>query len=155
MPRIATSTEKKVSPEFQQRLLELIEEKECSVYKFASFVGVSKEVILHATTYGIIPSLKPLIKIADKLEISLPYLLGENYDPYFYKAEIPSSFAIRMQQLISENNTKYSQVAHTMPFPESYFYEWRRERTTPSLEYLKAIAEYFKVSIDYLLGRTD
>ena len=42
-----------------------------------------------------------------------------------------------------------------MPFPNSYFYDWQREKTLPSLEYLRAIAEYFKVSIDYLLGRTD
>ena len=31
----------------------------------------------------------------------------------------------------------------------------QRAKTLPSLEYLEAIADYFNVSIDYLLGRTD
>ena len=42
-----------------------------------------------------------------------------------------------------------------MPFTKNFFYEWQRAKTLPSLEYLEAIADYFKVSIDYLLGRTD
>lgn len=31
----------------------------------------------------------------------------------------------------------------------------KRNGTIPSLDYLKCLAEYFNVSIDYLLGRTD
>jgi bacteriophage CI repressor helix-turn-helix domain len=47
------------------------------------------------------------------------------------------------------------QIAYKMPFPENFFYEWKRRGTIPSLENLIAIAQYFDVSIDYLLGRTD
>lgn len=41
---------------------------------------------------------------------------------------------------------KYSQIAHSMPFTKNYFYEWEKNRTIPSLEYLKCLADYFKVS---------
>lgn len=42
-----------------------------------------------------------------------------------------------------------------MPFQKNSFYEWLRTGSLPTLEYLEAIAEYFNVSLDYLLGRTD
>jgi transcriptional regulator with XRE-family HTH domain len=42
-----------------------------------------------------------------------------------------------------------------MPFAYNSIYEWKRTGCLPSLEYLNALADYFKVPIDYLLGRTD
>ena len=42
-----------------------------------------------------------------------------------------------------------------MPFANNSFSEWFAKGTLPSLDYLKALAEYFNVSADYLLGRTD
>lgn len=42
-----------------------------------------------------------------------------------------------------------------MPFGKTFFYEWQNKKTLPSLIYLEALADYFKVSLDYLSGRTD
>lgn len=155
MTKILKDTEKKISPKFQQRLIEFIEDNECTNEQFASLVGVSKPVILRATIYGIVPALRQLIKIADFLNVPLDYLLAESNDPYFYKSENPSTFHIRLQELSNENNVAYAEIAHTMPFTKTYFYQWQKNKTLPSLDYLRAIAEYFNVSIDYLLGRTD
>ena len=73
----------------------------------------------------------------------------------FYSSNSDASFQTRLHELMNEKNTKYSVIAHTMPFAKNYFYEWERAGTIPSWEYLKAIAEYFNVSPDYLLGRTE
>ncbi|MFR3549439.1 MAG: helix-turn-helix domain-containing protein [Coprobacter sp.] len=83
MSKIPEDTEKRVSPEFQQRLKDLISDEECTKKEFASAVGISKDVIIRATLYGIIPSLQSLIKIADHLDISLDYLLAETDDRSF------------------------------------------------------------------------
>ena len=155
MSKIPEDTEKRVSPEFQQRLKDLISDEECTKKEFASAVGISKDVIIRATLYGIIPSLQSLIKIADHLDISLDYLLAETDDRSFYKSENPTTFHTRLEYLKNEKNTKYSKISHSMPFSRNSFNEWLSRKTFPSLEYLKAIAEYFDVSIDYLLGRTD
>ena len=154
MAKMAEGQER-LSPEFQKQLAELIEEKGCSKREFAQQVGVSKDVIIRGTMYGIVPSLQSLIKIADSLNMPLDYLLGRNEDAHFYKSETGATFHTRIVELANEKGVKYSEIAHKMPFPNSYFYDWQREKTLPSLEYLRAIAEYFKVSIDYLLGRTD
>lgn len=154
MAKMAEGQER-LSSEFQRRLAELIEEKGCSKREFAQQVGVSKDVIIRGTMYGIVPSLQSLIKIADSLNLPLNYLLGKSEDSHFYKSETGATFHTRIVELAEGKGVKYSEIAHKMPFPNSYFYDWQREKTLPSLEYLRAIAEYFKVSIDYLLGRTD
>lgn len=154
MSKIPSSAQK-ISPIFQERLNYLISEQDCSKYEFASSVGIGREVITRATIYGIIPSLQSLIKIADYLDISLNYLLGKNDNSFFYKSDTPKTFSLRLKELSEEKGVKYSQISHKMPFPYSYFYDWLRTDTLPSLEYLEALAEYFNVSIDYLLGRTD
>ena len=154
MAKMAEGQER-LSPEFQKQLAELIEEKGCSKREFAQQVGVSKDVIIRGTMYGIVPSLQSLIKIADSFNLPLDYLLGKSEDSNFYKSETGATFHTRIVELANEKGVKYSEIARKMPFPNSYFYDWQREKTLPSLEYLRAIAEYFKVNIDYLLGRTD
>lgn len=155
MARIPEESEKRISIKFQKRLSEFIKEEECTNVEFAKKVGVCKEVILRAVVYGILPSVKSLIKLADYLNVSIPYLLGESDLEVFYKAEKPTSFHQRIEELRIEQNTKYSAVVKQMPFPRNSFYEWLRLGTLPSLEYLECIATYFHVSVDYLLGRTD
>ena len=155
MPKIPTEAEKRISPEFQARLSELIDELEITKIEFARRVPVSEAVITRAVIYGIVPSLKILVRIADFLNVSLPYLLGESDDAAFYPAEPQVGFHARLDGLAKERNVKYSQIAHKMPFSKNFFYEWQRVKTLPSLDYLRALAEYFDVSVDYLLGRTD
>ena len=155
MSKLLESSQTLISMDFQHRLIELISDQECSNSDFAKLVGVSKDVISRAVLYGIIPSVRSLIKIADFLNISLEFLLAETDNPYFYKAEQPTTFHIRLEQLKDENNTKYSKIAHQMPFARNLFQEWLRRKTLPSLENLLSLSEYFNVSIDYLLGRTN
>ncbi len=144
-----------VSEKFQYRIKQIIDEQEFDKKDFPKFVDVSPAVIIRATKYGIIPSLKSLIKIADNVNVSLSYLLGETDNNEFYKSEHPTSFHIRLEELTIERGEKYSTISNKMPFAYNSIYEWKRTGCLPSLEYLNALADYFKVPIDYLLGRTD
>lgn len=155
MPTTPEDSEYIISAAFQKRLLELIEEHDCNKAEFSSFTGVSQGMIGRATKYGIIPSVRSLIKIANSCNISIKFLLGESDKDDFYMSDHPTNFQFRLKQLSEEKNLSYSKIAHEMPFPRSYFFDWMREDTLPSLDYLFPLAEYFDVSIDYLLGRTD
>lgn len=64
MSRTPDDCEKRISPDFRKRLLDLIFDQECTKAEFAQLVGVNKEVITRATVYSIVPSVKSLIKIA-------------------------------------------------------------------------------------------
>ena len=144
-----------ISNTFKKRLIGLIEETDLHKGDFAKAVGISANTISHATLYGILPNLSTLIKIADYLNIPLDYLLGKTDDPAFYPTEHRSSFHERLTSLTTERNTKFSKIARSMPFSQNLFYEWMRRKTMPDVENLYFLAEYFQVSADYLLGRTD
>lgn len=155
MSKIPKDSERKISPKFQQRLIELITDQDLSNAEFCEQAKISYPVISRATIYAILPSVRLLIKIADFFEIPIKYLLGESDDPSFYKSEFPSTFSKRLTAISQERNVKFSEVSHKMPFPYNYFYDWIRTNTLPSLENLEALADYFQVSLDYLTGRTD
>lgn len=155
MAKHPESNTNNISEKFQNRIKQIIDDQDCDKKDFPKFVGVSRDVIIRATKYGIIPSLKSLIKIADKVNVSIPYLLGETDNTEFYLSEHPTTFHIRLEQLANERGEKYSAISNRMPFAYNSIYEWIRTGCLPSLDYLRPLADHFKVSIDYLLGRTD
>lgn len=59
----------------------------------------------------------------------------------------------RIKKLSEERGKTVQQVAIDLGFGENYFYRWKKQ--SPSSAYLDQVADYFNVSTDYLLGRTD
>lgn len=59
----------------------------------------------------------------------------------------------RIQKLSKKRGKSVKQVALEIGFGENYFYTLKRQ--SPKAETLQEIADYFNVSADYLLGRTD
>ncbi|MDT2757311.1 helix-turn-helix transcriptional regulator [Enterococcus asini] len=59
----------------------------------------------------------------------------------------------RVKDLASKRGKNLKQVAIELGFGENYFYTLKKQ--SPKGDTLKEIADYFHVSADYLLGRTD
>lgn len=59
----------------------------------------------------------------------------------------------RVKELAKERDKNLKTVAIELGFGENYFYTWNKK--TPGADKLQATADYFKVSTDYILGRTD
>lgn len=59
----------------------------------------------------------------------------------------------RVQELAKNKGKNLKQVALDMGFGENYFYTLKKQ--SPKAETLEVIADYFNVSADYLLGRTE
>ncbi|MGE6516676.1 helix-turn-helix domain-containing protein [Lysinibacillus sphaericus] len=59
----------------------------------------------------------------------------------------------RIKELAKKRGKNLKQVALDMGFGENYFYTLKTQ--SPKAETLEKIADYFNVSIDYLLGRTN
>ncbi|MDE6189963.1 MAG: helix-turn-helix domain-containing protein [Clostridia bacterium] len=156
MSKFPENSEMRTSKKFSERIKDSMEENDCETNKqFAELVGVSYPIITKAVDFGIIPTTKTLIKIADKLDLSLAYLLGMTDEKDFIGALQPSNFSTRIQSLAKERNETLGGIASKMPFSRTYFYMWIKKDTLPLIEYAIAIAEYFKVSLDYLFGRSD
>lgn len=59
----------------------------------------------------------------------------------------------RIQLLAQKQGKSVKDVSRDLGFGESTIYKWKTQ--SPKAEYLDKIADYFHVSIDYLMGRTE
>lgn len=57
----------------------------------------------------------------------------------------------RVKKLTQQQGKSLQQVAQDLGFGINTFYKWKKQ--TPNGEYLLKVADYFHVSVDYLLGR--
>ena len=64
-------------------------------------------------------------------------------------------FAERLRLLRNQKNLKQSELGEIVGLTYTAISDIERGRRTTTIEKLVAIADYFDVSIDYLVGRTD
>ncbi len=143
------------SKKFKQRFLELIDDLDCKKSEIPKLLNIDYNVYIKITEFGIIPKPMVLIRIADYFNISVEYLLGRTDNSYFFKAEIVTTFLERYQALKAENNLTDYAIAQKLHITTSYTTNWKNKKYMPSIINLIELSETFKVSIDYLLGRTD
>lgn len=144
-----------ISNKFQVRLTDLIEDCEVNKSALSNLIGIDYRSLSNALNYGIVPTPRILMRIADYFNVSIKYLLGASDDEYFSKAKIKSDFKTRFELLCTEKKVTHYKVSKDLHFDNSYITRWFKKNYLPSLELLETICDYFKVSIDYLLGRTD
>ena len=144
-----------VSIEFQTRITDLVAESDQKRFDLPKLMGIDYSSLSNALNYGIIPKPRLLIRIADFFNISIAYLLGSSEDEHFSKAKTPVPFKERFIALCQEKNVTYYRVSQDCFFDKSYISRWIHKDYFPSLELLEILSDYFDVSVDYLLGRTD
>lgn len=148
-----------ISAEFKNRINDLINEEVYSHKvkrsELPKFMGVDYSSLFNAVEYGIIPTPRIIIKMADYFDVSIPYLLGKSNDEYFSKSKSNETFADRTQLLCKEKNVTPGFVCKECNFYPGYLTRWIKNGYIPSWEFLDILADYFDVSPDYLLGRTD
>jgi len=143
------------SEKFKQRFLELISDMDCSKSQIPKLLNIDYNVFTKITEFGIIPKPIVLIRIADYFSISVEYLLGRTNNSFFFSAETPTTFLERYQALKQEKNLTDYAIAQKLHISTSYTTNWKNKKYIPSIINLIELSELFKVSIDYLLGRTD
>ena len=64
-------------------------------------------------------------------------------------------FGTRLKQLRNENGLHQDELAEKIGVKRAVVGQYENDKVFPSVEVLIKIADYFEVSIDYLLGRTN
>ncbi len=62
---------------------------------------------------------------------------------------------LRIRDLREDNDRTQKQVATYLMCDQSLYSKYEREERPLPLEYADRLADYYKVSVDYLLGRTN
>ncbi len=144
-----------ISLTFQKRFNLIVEESDYKRSQLVKLIPISQSTLSNALTYGIIPSTKTLVKIADFFNISITFLLGKTDNEYFYKSPSPTTFLTRFETLCTEKGITHYKVATDCLFDKSNISRWFSKGFFPELEILELLCDYFNVTIDYLLGRTE
>lgn len=61
----------------------------------------------------------------------------------------------RIKQLADKQKISLKTLATNLGFSENYFYNMKNAKSSPSSDALLKVADYFHVSVDYLLGRDE
>ncbi|RSD27631.1 XRE family transcriptional regulator [Mesobacillus subterraneus] len=68
---------------------------------------------------------------------------------------ILSTFGEKLRYLREKNNLSQYELAHKLEFANTLIPTYELGKKEPSLNHLELIADYFNVSVDYLLGRDE
>ena len=66
-----------------------------------------------------------------------------------------SKFSIRLKELREEKELSQAQLAKKVNIKQANISRWENKIQDPSIDYIIALAEFFGVTTDYLLGVTD
>lgn len=69
------------------------------------------------------------------------------------KGNIDMTTLERVKELCKSRGITVKRLEEELEIPHNTIYQWKR--ITPSLDKIQKVADFFKVSVDYLLGRTD
>lgn len=69
--------------------------------------------------------------------------------------EMSQEFKDRLKLLRKEKGLTQEELSRTIDIPDSTIRRYETEGNVPKRERLEIIADFFDVSIDYLIGRTD
>lgn len=144
-----------ISLVFQKRFKTILEESDYSRSEVVKLIPISQSTLSNALTYGIIPSVKTLVKIADFFNIPINYLLGKTNEDEFYKSSSVTTFHQRFESLCAEKDVTHYKVAADCLFDKSSISKWFSKNFLPELEIIELLCDYFNVTPDYILGRTD
>ena len=66
-----------------------------------------------------------------------------------------TKFAERLKELRKENNISQKELAKQIGYSQPIISQWESEQYEPTASAVVAVADYFNVCADYLLGRKD
>lgn len=65
------------------------------------------------------------------------------------------SISTKIKELRLEKGLTQKQLAEKIGTTDDCIYSWENERSEPSCDFICVLCDFFEVSADYLLGRSD
>ena len=139
-----------------ESIQELCEEKNISINMLAKRSGITQSTIdsiLKGKSKN--PTMNTIGKLAKGFDMPYPafysYVSNKERPP----AEYVKALASRVYNLRTESGATAKEVADAIKIEEWDYIYIESAYPYPSVHTIVALADYFKVSTDYLLGRTD
>ena len=137
--------------EFQSRLQDLLIEHDLSRLQLSKNIGISFETLNGYFNKNFYPEISVALKLTAYFNCSLNYLLGLSDDIKNYDKN-NLSFKDTLKKLLKERNLSPEKLMNALNMSEANYYRWQKGTTKPAMSSLIAIAKYFDVSVDFLIG---
>ena len=138
---------------FVERLSELLIDHEMKPANLAKELGVGWKMIsryMNGTRY---PDLTMALRMSAYFHCSIDFLLGRSDTGASFVPLPMPPFSERIEYVLSfYGKTKY-RVAKDTSISESTLYNWKFNRSAPTLENIIALADYLESSVEFILGR--
>lgn len=139
---------------FKVRLKELIDEKECSKEELSEVLQLSSASVISSWTTGRkIPRLNNAIKLADYFLCSLDYLFGFTSDNARNTFNNSKPFDKQLKKIMNDKKITQAKLVEETNFSKGNISSWLYQKSQPDMPTVIRLAEYLKVSLDYLAGR--
>lgn len=123
----------------------LLKKYNVTPYRVAKITRIANSTLSDWKNNVSVPKTDKLQKIADYFNVSLEYLLGQT-DKQIARKKIFE---------LLKKETDYSNFSKKTGIDIHKIATWEREVSDSYMDYLPQIADYFNVSVDYLLGKTN
>ncbi len=136
------------------RLKEFLDERNIKPVELAEMLNLSSKAKVYDWLNGkTLPNFNNLITLCDMFECSIDYFLCRTEDDNETKFKNSISFDETLKNIMkSKNVTQYQMFKEKIVNP-SHFNKWFIKKSLPNIETLIKLADYFKISIDELVGR--
>lgn len=136
-----------------KRLKDLMDEAELNTSALAERTGLSASVISRILSSERMPSYKTFITLADFFCCTTDYLVGKTDDWNEKTFKKCPPFNEQLEFLLKKFGISKYRLEIDTGLKEETVNRWHKGKYDPTIEHIVKLAEYFKCSVDYILGR--
>ena len=132
-------------------------DNDITIKALAKKIGIGDSALYKYVNGKSLPTVDVVVKIANYMDCSINFLVGLDNDPKLFKFKQTydrTLFFPRYDALLKQNKITHYQLAKKLNFAQANLDYWKKG-ILPYLDKIYDIANYFGVSIDYLIGRAD
>lgn len=139
---------------FPKILKELMDEKPVDAKSLTKYLELSDASIIYRWLKGELGLLLPTaVKVAEYFNCSLDYLFGRSDDYGIGNYRQCPSFDIQFRKVIDEQEVSQYRLVKDKVIYGGNIDSWLNKKQVPHIETIIKLADYLKISLDYLVGR--
>lgn len=137
-----------------ERISQILKSKDLNLIDLSNYLNIDVSIIYTWRRKEYLPSTENLVLLSKFLNLSMDYILYRTENEEWASECFKSSFDKRLIEVMKERKvTQYQMIKKDKVCSSSYFNRYLIKKKLPSIETLLRFADYFNVSVDYLLGR--
>lgn len=134
---------------------DLRKEKSLTQMELAKILNIDQTTVSKWEVGKAIPDYDTLQRLADFYNVSVDYLLGRENKHFVSPTFEQNTALIRLKELRESKNLTQAKLAEILGVGRTTITMYEKGAIVPPADILQKLANYFDVSVDYLLGRKE